>query len=231
MINKGQFVVLPAKVAKKLRGVRVSPMGVVPQVGRRDRMVADHSWSGVNAETQPVVPVESMQFGHALERIIREILLADPALGPVKMIKVDLSDGFYRLHLVPCDAPKLGLAFPKIPGLPDLVAVPLVLTMGWKNSPPAFSTVTETIADLCNEKLRAGVEPPPIPWTMKQRRSSLWGLTKISLCHRPLLPPQCQLLTQTTSRPLLQTAPRWRPAPQRPRRRRSTGRTRCLGGR
>merc|ERR1711923_298413 len=58
MINKGQFVVIPAKVAKKLRGIRVSPMGVVPQVGRRDRMVVDPSWSGVNAETQPVVPLE-----------------------------------------------------------------------------------------------------------------------------------------------------------------------------
>ena len=63
------------------------------------------------------------------------------------------------MHLVPCDAPKLGLALPKIPDLPDLVAVPLVLTMGWKNSPPAFSTVTETIADMFNERLRTGVEP------------------------------------------------------------------------
>ena len=86
-------------------------MGVAPQVGRRDRMVADRSWSGVKAETKPVVPVESMQFGHALERIIREILLADPALGPVKMIKVDLSDGFYQLHLVLAGMPP-SLAWP-----------------------------------------------------------------------------------------------------------------------
>ena len=119
MVNKGQFVVLPAEIAKRLPGLRVSPMGVVPQVGRRDRMVADHTYSGVNPKTQPVAPVKSMQFGHALERLLREILLANPAHGPVKMIKVDLSDGFYRLHLVPSDAPKLGLAFPRIPGLPD----------------------------------------------------------------------------------------------------------------
>ena len=77
------------------------------------------------------------------------------------MLKVDLSDGFYRLHLIPRDAPKLGLAFPKIDGLPDLVAIPLVLTMGWKNSPPAFSAVTETIADLCNARLEEGGVPPP----------------------------------------------------------------------
>merc|ERR1719291_794495 len=77
------------------------------------------------------------------------------------MLKVDLSDGFYRLHLIPRDAPKLGLAFPKIDGLPDLVAVPLVLTMGWKNSPPAFSAVTETIADMCNARLEKEELPPP----------------------------------------------------------------------
>ena len=163
MINKGQFVVLTTEVAKRLPGLNVSPMGVVPQVGRRDRMVADHTYSGVNPETQPIAPIESMQFSHALKRLFREILLANPAHGPVKMIKVDLSNGFYRLHLVPSDAPKLGLAFPRIPGLPDLVAVPLVLTMGWKNSPPAFSAVTETIADICNRQIKSGEDPPGAP--------------------------------------------------------------------
>ena len=152
MIDKRQFIVLPATSAKKLPGLRVLPMGVIPQAGRRARMVADHTFSGVNEETQPIVPVKSIQFGHALEQILREILLADPALGPVKMLKVDLSDGFYRLHLILRDAPKLGLAFPKIDGLPDLVAIPLVLTMGWKNSPPAFS---------CNARLEEGGVPPP----------------------------------------------------------------------
>ena len=64
---------------------------------------------------------------------------------------------------MPSDAPKLGLAFPRIPGLPDLVAVPLVLTMGWKNSPPAFSAVTETIADICNRRIKRGEDPPRAP--------------------------------------------------------------------
>ena len=78
-------------------------------------MVADHSFSGMNKETLPLVP-ESMQFSHALERIIREILLADPVFGPVKMLKMDLSNGFYRLHLVPSGAPKLA-AWPSLGSL------------------------------------------------------------------------------------------------------------------
>ena len=36
-----------------------------------------------------------MQFGHALDRILRELILTDPALGPVQLLKLDISDGFY----------------------------------------------------------------------------------------------------------------------------------------
>ena len=77
-----------------------------------------------------------MQFGHALDRLLREILLADPAHGPVQMMKVDLSDGFYRVNLNIDDIPKLGVTFLTKPGEEQLVALLLVLPMGWKNSPP-----------------------------------------------------------------------------------------------
>ena len=94
-----------------------------------------------------------MQFGHALDRILREILMADPALGPVYLMKVDISDGFYRINLNIDDIPKLGVVFPTAPGQEPLVALLLVLPMGWKNSPPIFTTATETIADLTNQRL------------------------------------------------------------------------------
>ena len=51
-------------------------------------------------------------------------------------MKVDLSDGFYRVNLNIDDIPKLGVAFPTEPGQEPLIALPLVLPMGWKNSPP-----------------------------------------------------------------------------------------------
>ena len=38
-------------------------------------------------------------------------------------------------------------------GRVPLIAFPLVLPMGWKNSPPIFSTATETIANLANQRL------------------------------------------------------------------------------
>ena len=44
---------------------------------------------------------------------------------------------------------------------PTLIAVPMVLPMGWMESPPAFCTVTETIADLADAKIAQGYIPAP----------------------------------------------------------------------
>ena len=53
-----------------------------------------------------------MQYGRALDRLLREIVFADPTLGPVYMLKADVSDGFYRIRIRREDAPKIGLIFP-----------------------------------------------------------------------------------------------------------------------
>ena len=93
MIKKGQWAILPASVALGLEGLRVSPPGVVPQRDRRPRWICDYTFSDVNPETVNLVPREAMQFGHALDIILREILLASPpSHGPVHQLKVDLSD-------------------------------------------------------------------------------------------------------------------------------------------
>jgi hypothetical protein len=74
-------------------------------------------------------------------------------------MKLDISDGFYRIALNVDDIPKLGVAFPSPPGHKPLVPFPLVLPMGWKNSPPIFSAATETIADLTNLCIRSNIIP------------------------------------------------------------------------
>ena len=104
-----------------------------------------------------------MQFGHALDRILREILLADPELGPIYLSKLDISDGFYCIWLVLEDIPKLGVVFPVKEGEEPLVAFPLVLPMGWANSPPIFCAATETAADLANTAISSSIVAPPHP--------------------------------------------------------------------
>lgn len=162
MIRKGQWIILPASIAKQLKGLRVSPPGVVPQHERRPRWICDYTWSMLNEETVKLAPREAMQFGNCLDRVLREILLANPEYGPVLLNKTDLSDGFYRVCLNPADIPKLGVIYPSRPGQEEpLIALPLVLPMGWSESPPWFSVATETIADLTNNRLSTPQYVPP----------------------------------------------------------------------
>jgi hypothetical protein len=167
MIEKGQWTILPYSAIRDFLHLRLSPPGVVPQRDRRPRWIVDYSFYRVNQDTLPLIAEDSMQFGQALQRILRHILLADPQHGPVYLIKIDIADGFYRIDVNPDDIPKLGVVFPAPPGVEPLVALPLVLPMGWKNSPPAFCTATETIADLANQRLLAQQLPLPHPLGMQ----------------------------------------------------------------
>jgi hypothetical protein len=95
-----------------------------------------------------------MQFGRALERIIAQVVHSNPKFGPVQFLKIDIADGFYRVWLRLQDVAKLAVSIPALQGEAPLVAFPLALPMGWTQSPPAFSAVTETIADVANARLR-----------------------------------------------------------------------------
>ena len=156
------MVILPAAIAHELEGLCLSPPGVVPQRYHRLRWICDYTWSRFNHDTLPFAAMETMQIGHALDCILREILLANPAHGPVMLNKTDLSNGFYCMDVNPDDTPNLGVVFPTNPGADRMVAVTFVLPMGWKNSQPAFSTATETTTDAANSRLRnPNYTPPP----------------------------------------------------------------------
>ena len=112
MIAKDQWVILPLSVAQHIPNLRLSPPGVVPQRDRRPRWIGDYSWSGINNDTQPLSPHNAMQFGFALDRFLQELLLADPSLGPLYLLKLDIADGFYRINLAP---PRHPQASPDLP--------------------------------------------------------------------------------------------------------------------
>ena len=92
-VEKGFWIVLPLEDAVGLDGLRLSPAGIIPQRDRRDCIVIDYTWSGVNEATRRLAP-DSMQFGHALQRILQRMYNADPCHGPIYMMKVDIADGF-----------------------------------------------------------------------------------------------------------------------------------------
>lgn len=160
-IRKGFWTVLPYALVKNMPNLRLNPLGSVPQHDRRDRLIVDLSFYFTNQECLPVAPSESMQFGRTLQRILQRILLSDPTFGPVYLSKIDIADGFYRIQLSARDVPKLAVLLPAGPGEEPMVAFPMVLPMGWVNSPPYFSAATETAADLMNRRLQKNPEEPP----------------------------------------------------------------------
>jgi hypothetical protein len=164
-IQKGQWVVLPYSLIMQdpnLRlHLRISPMGVVPQRDRRPRIIVDYSFFQVNGETVRLAPNEAMQFGKALERLIQDIVEANPRYGPVYLMKVDIADGFYRVWVRAPDIVKLAVSIPTLDGDEPLLALPLVLPMGWTESPPWFCATTETCTDVANQRLQRGWKAPP----------------------------------------------------------------------
>ena len=140
-------------MAKRLPGLRLSPPGVKVEQYKRPRWLGDYSYFKTNAETIPVAYLSDMQYGCALDRLLCKIVFADLALGLVYLLKADVSDGFYRIGLRPEDAPKLVLIFSSGADEEPMVAIPLTLPMGRKNSPPLLCTTTETVADLANVSL------------------------------------------------------------------------------
>jgi hypothetical protein len=161
MILRRQWIVLPYHAIKDLPGLRLSPIGVVPQRDRRPRTIVDYTFYDVNADTCRLAPEEAMRFGRAFQRLLEDIVNADPRFGPVYLCKVDISDGFYRVWLRAEDIPKLGVTYPSERPGEHLVAFPLVLPMGWVSSPPYFCAHTETVADVANERIMQGAKPPP----------------------------------------------------------------------
>ena len=67
------------------------------------------------------------------------------------------------MGLAPRDIQKLGVVFPIEDPNNPLIVLPLVLPMGWKNSPPVFCTATETIADLTNNSIKLQTPMPQHP--------------------------------------------------------------------
>lgn len=104
-------------------------MGMKAEQDRRDRVIINYLHSGVNKDTLPLVATEAIQFGHALNRILRKIPLVNPTYGPVLLMKIKISNGFYRVNINIDDIPKLSVAYLTADSENPLIVSPLVLPM------------------------------------------------------------------------------------------------------
>ena len=150
---------------QKLRpkNLKISPVAVVPQVGRRGRIILDLSF--------PVWQKNSEGVATVIQKSVNETTALNAPKGPVKEIgkvlprllrymrdvppeqwilfsKLDISDGFWRLIVKGDDCYNFAYVLPQKPGEPTRIVVPSAVQMGWVESPPYFCAVTETARDL-----------------------------------------------------------------------------------
>lgn len=152
-MKQGHLLVLPLSTVRDLPHLWVTPSACIPQNERRDRPIYNYTFSGLNDAVKPTGPVEAMQLGRTLPRILQRIDEANPELGPVFMAKTDLSDAYMRVWLNIVDVPKLAFAIPPIPSDPEpLIGFHLSLPMGYLESATYFCAVSETVADLANQQ-------------------------------------------------------------------------------
>lgn len=149
------FAVLPYSKVRQLQELRLSPAAVKDERDRKPRLLCDHSWPwpevpSVNESTEPHAPAEAMQFGGTLPRILKKVRHANPKYGPPRLCKHDIKDGFYRMFLQARACLRLAILLPRYDGEEQLVAIPMSTTMGWEQSPPSFSVMSETTCDLAN---------------------------------------------------------------------------------
>ena len=64
-----------------------------------------------------------MQFRNALNHILYKILLLDPRLDPIYILKLGISDNLYHIIIATNNIPQLGVVFLVKPDLKLLVAL------------------------------------------------------------------------------------------------------------
>ncbi len=85
-----------------------------------------------------------------------------PAGLHVLMLKLDISDGFWRLIVWDVDCYNFASVLPQQEGKPCRIVVPSAVQMGWVESPALFCAVTESARDLMAQHfVDAAVPLPP----------------------------------------------------------------------
>ena len=151
--------------------LKVSPLAVIPQVGRRGRLLLDLSFAvqsprtterkrrrqldsyttlapSVNNTTtkqSPEYPVK--ELGRVLPRLLH-FMATVPSEETIMFSKIDLSDGFWRMLVNEDDKWNFAYVLPNRPPDPIRLIIPHALQMGWTESPGYFCAATETGRDI-----------------------------------------------------------------------------------
>jgi hypothetical protein len=119
-------------------------------------MILDLSYGfQVNGERLPsvnestnlaVAPSHVMaELGSVLPRFIYAVGTAPLSKGPLLFSKLDTKDGYLQMVVPKDDEWNFACALPKLDSSKDtILVIPLLLPMGWTNSPAFFCAASET---------------------------------------------------------------------------------------
>ena len=96
-VQAGHVAIFLLEPVTALQNLWLSPVAVIPRVGRRPQLMFDLTWIRINNISERLSPMEAIRLGGWLLRILKQLLTADPRLGPVYLSKVDLVDTYMRL--------------------------------------------------------------------------------------------------------------------------------------
>ncbi len=163
--------------------LKMSPLAVIPQVGRRGRLLSDLSFAvhapqgkgkraccsyttatplapSVNDTTKKLSPDYPIkELGRVLLWLLW-FMAKVPAEETIMFAKIDLSDGFWRMLVA--EDQQWNFAY-TLPGAvePPRIVVPHALQMGWTESPGYFCAATETGWDITQALIDGGILCPP----------------------------------------------------------------------
>ena len=166
--------------------LKISPLAVIPQIGRRGRLLLDLSFAvsappgrmskrGRHAASGPIPPLAPSvntttlkqspeypvkELGRVLPRIFH-FMDAVPAEETIMFAKIDLSDGFWRMLVAEADKWNFAYVLPGVAGQPTNLVIPHALQMGWTESPGYFCAATETGRDILQALIDEGTILPP----------------------------------------------------------------------
>ncbi len=178
-VKAGFCLVMSWEDIKHLRptNLKILPVALVPQVGRRGRIILDLSFpvyqdvNGVITITQKsvyettvltatTIPVK--EIGKVLPWLLQ--YMHDTPTGlHILFSKLDISDGFWCLTINAQDCFNFASVLPQPAGEPLQLVIPAAVQIGWIKSPGLFCAVTELARDSSQHFVDSVVPLAPDP--------------------------------------------------------------------
>jgi hypothetical protein len=210
---------------------KLSPVAVIPQAGRRGRIILDLSFpvrrspeknnkkgkrrmgavmqKSVNDTTAPLAPnIPVKELGRVLPRLF-EFMYSTPAEEEIRFSKIDLSDGFWRMIVQDHQKWNFCYVMPDPPGAPIRIVVPSALQMGWCESPAYFCAATETARDIIEWLMTTDIKLPAHPMEKfltpddSEPRKQTTGLDSMYHCIQVFVDDFVLALVQTPDEALI----------------------------